>query len=127
MDIEEFYAADERRRQSEEIEVGRDWRDRVGTRYEVSWVVDTGELYAMREPTVKVTEDAFGDIFGISVPLDQISVAVIASIPTRDQLEEVLDGWTEAMNAPDGMAWLAARLRDRGVSSAVAEGREPPR
>ena len=44
MNIEEFYEADERRRRSEEIEVGTEWLDRDGVRHEVSWVADTGEL-----------------------------------------------------------------------------------
>jgi len=45
MNIEEFYEADERRRRSEEIELGSEWLDRDGVRHEVSWIADTGELY----------------------------------------------------------------------------------
>ena len=37
MDIEEFYAADERRRKSAELEFGRDWNDENG-RCGVSWI-----------------------------------------------------------------------------------------
>ena len=54
MDIEEFYEADERRRRSEEIELGTEWLDADGVRYELSWVADTGELYVMREPAVRM-------------------------------------------------------------------------
>ena len=50
MDIEQFYEADERRRRSEELELGTEWHDATGARYEVSWVADTGELYVMFEP-----------------------------------------------------------------------------
>ena len=50
MDIEEFYDADPRRRESEEIEFGREWSDASGMRTELSWVAATGELYAMAEP-----------------------------------------------------------------------------
>ena len=53
MNIEEFYEADERRRRSEEIELGTEWHDRDGVRHEVSWVADTGELYVMREPAAR--------------------------------------------------------------------------
>ena len=49
MDIEEFYSADERRRRSAEVEFGNNWFDAKGSRYELSWVEDTGELYAMLE------------------------------------------------------------------------------
>ena len=51
MDIEQFYSADERRRQSAEVEFGNNWFDAKGSRYEISWVEDTGELYAMLELT----------------------------------------------------------------------------
>ena len=44
MDIEQFYSADERRRQSAEVELGTNWFDAKGSRYELSWVEDTGEL-----------------------------------------------------------------------------------
>ena len=45
MDIEEFYDGDARRRPSAEIELGTEWQDAHGSRYEVNWVEDTGELY----------------------------------------------------------------------------------
>jgi len=115
MDIEEFYAADERRRRSEEVEFGTDWADAQEARYELSWVVDTGELYVMREPLVKMLEDPFGDVFDPSVPTDQLSVAVVGWIPERAEVEDVLSGWQAAMAAPDGIGWLAERLRQRGV------------
>ncbi|MHB1503303.1 MAG: hypothetical protein ACYCTL_05205 [Acidimicrobiales bacterium] len=115
MDIEEFYEADERRRRSEEIELGQDWRDTHGARYELSWVVDTGELYVMREPTVPMTEDPFGDVFNTSFPVNELAVAVIGWIATQQELDALLDGWQQAMASPDGVGWLAERLRSRGV------------
>ncbi len=66
MDIEQFYSADERRRESEEIELGTEWHDSTGARYELSWVVATGELYMMLEPVVGgLYEDPFGDVFEV--------------------------------------------------------------
>jgi hypothetical protein len=115
VDIEEFYEADERRRRSEEIEFGTDWGDVQGARYELSWVADTGELYVMREPLVKMTEDPFGDVFNAAVPTDTLSVAVVGWIPERAAVEDVLAGWQEAMAAPNGIGWLAERLRERSV------------
>ena len=61
MDIEEFYAADERRRRSAELEFGRDWHDENG-RCAVSWIEDTGELYLMREPSSGVGRRRSGGI-----------------------------------------------------------------
>ncbi len=57
MDIEEFYDADPRRRESDEIEFGREWKDANGMRTELSWVAATGELYAMAEPAGSVEMD----------------------------------------------------------------------
>jgi hypothetical protein len=115
MDIETFYEADERRRRSEEIELGTDWYDAAGARYEVSWVCDTGELYVMREPLVPLVDDPFGDIFRGRLPTDELTVAVVAWIADRARLEAILTGWPDEMAKPDGISWLAERLRQAGV------------
>jgi hypothetical protein len=115
MDIEEFYEADERRRRSEEIELGTEWHDRDDVRHEVSWVADTGEVYVMREPAPRMAEDLFGDEFSGSLPTSAVTVAVVGWIPNRDRLEEVLAGWQDAMSSPESLSWLANRLRDEGV------------
>jgi hypothetical protein len=115
MDIEQFYEADERRRRSEEIELGTEWRDADGARYELSWVADTGELYVMREPDVPMTEDPFGDLYRSQVRTDSVTVAVVGWIPERDRMEEVLEGWDRVMAEPNSIRWLADRLRQREV------------
>ena len=118
MDIEGFYRADERRRRSEEVEFGTDWHDSAKARYEVSWVADTGELYVMREPTTLSVEDPFGDVFRGTVPVGDLTVAVVGWVPDRDDMEQVMAGWEEAITAPDSISWLAGRLRDEGVAQA---------
>jgi hypothetical protein len=115
MDIEQFYAQDERRRRSAEIELGTEWHDADGARYELSWVADTGELYVMREPDVPMTEDPFGDVYRSNVPVGEITVAVVGWIPDQGAMEEVLGGWEEAMAGPNSVAWIAERLRTHGV------------
>ena len=120
MDIEGFYEADERRRRSEEVEVGTDWHDRAGTRYELSWVADTGELYVMSEPDAAIRVDLFGDLFESDVPAASLTVAVVGWLPDRAHLEQVLDGWQAAMAGPDGISWLTERLRQQAVP------RQPP-
>jgi hypothetical protein len=122
MDIEEFYQADERRRRSEEVELGTDWHDLDGARYELSWVADTGELYVMREPYGLMSEDPFGDIYTSSTPLTSVTVAVVGWIPDRDQMEEALDGWQQAMGESNSVAWLSERLRQRGVPRQASSG-----
>jgi hypothetical protein len=119
MDIEEFYDGDPRRRPSAEIELGTDWHDRHGTRYEVNWVEDTGELYLMREPVPHIVEDPFGGLhFSMRAQEEgKMTVHVVALIDTHDQLEKILDGWQHAMVGDDGAEWLADRLRTAGVAT----------
>ena len=119
MDIEEFYDADDRRRRSAEIELGTEWRDKAGVRYELNWVEDTGELYVMREPAPYQWEDPFGGIHvnvSEEAPADGMTVAVVARIATHDQLRQVLAGWEDAMGRPDSTGWLEARLTDAGLA-----------
>jgi len=109
MDIEEFYAADERRRHSAELEFGRDWSD-AGRRSEVSWVEDTGELYIMREPDGGVVGDAFGDMVVRHVSEHDLGVEILGVIEGRDAIKAVMSGWEQQMPKADGIAWLRDRL-----------------
>jgi len=117
MDIEGFYQADERRRRSEEVEIGTDWHDSDGARYELSWVADTGELYIMGEPNAPMALDLFGDVYESNLPTSAVTVAVIGWIADRARLEQVVDGWAAAMTEPNSIAWLADRLRQQAVPS----------
>jgi hypothetical protein len=117
MDIEQFYSADERRRQSAEVELGTNWFDANGSRYELSWVEDTGELYTMLELVAEADSwTPFGDIEVEEMPADRILVMVIGTIPTLDEVEEILAGWPEQMAKPDGISWVGERLRAAGVT-----------
>jgi hypothetical protein len=124
MDIEEFYDGDARRRPSAEIELGTEWHDTHGTRYEVNWVEDTGELYVMREPVPHIVEDPFGGLHTSIRHSEEVkmTVHVVAQIATHDELEKVLAGWQQAMTGDGGAEWLAERLRSAGV----AVGTEAP-
>lgn len=116
MDLEDFYQQDERRRSSEEIEFGRDWHDEHGNRYEISYVVDTGEIYAMRDPVGGLVPVSwFGDLFSTSVPEESLTVALLATVDDADALASALEGWPEAMAGPDGIAWLVDRLHRSGI------------
>ena len=86
MDIEEFYSADERRRQSAEVEFGTNWFDAKGSRYELSWVEDTGELYVMLELVPEVDSwTPFGDSEVEEMPADRVLVMVVGYIPTLER------------------------------------------
>ena len=109
MDIEEFYAQDERRRKSAELEFGREWQDATG-RCEVSWVADTGELYVMREPPGTAIGGAFGDMTVLGVSEHELGVEVLGVVEGREAIASVMSGWEGAMSKPDGIAWLRDRV-----------------
>jgi len=118
MDIEEFYDADPRRRESEEIEFGREWSDANGLRTELSWVADTGELYAMAEPSEPVFMDPIGDTRVPDLPTELVTVEILGVITDRTTLDGVLDGWARAMGTPNSIQWVRDRLSQREVGPA---------
>ncbi|MGH8980995.1 MAG: hypothetical protein ACRDWE_08245 [Acidimicrobiales bacterium] len=121
MDIEEFYDADPRRRESAELELGEDWHDAHGARYELSWVETTGELYVMREPVAREWATPFGGIHVRGAhstdegEIEGMTVSVVGIVTERDRVESLLEGWELAMAGTDGVAWLVERLRGAGV------------
>jgi hypothetical protein len=122
VDIDEFYEADPRRRASAEIELGTEWQDTQGVRYELNYVEDTGELYVMQEPPPQGWEDPFGG-FHTTVRAgyeDKLVVRVVAKIDSVDLMHSILAGWQDAMAGADRIGWVADRLRAAGV--AVTEG-----
>jgi hypothetical protein len=114
MDIEEFYDADPRRRESEEIEFGREWSDASGMRTELSWVAATGELYAMAEPAGSVEMDPFGDTRVDDLPTDLLKVEILGTIADRRDVDQLLAGWEGAMDKkPNSLQWVRDRLAAR--------------
>jgi hypothetical protein len=114
MDIEEFYDADPRRRESEEIELGREWSDAKGMRTELSWVADTGELYAMAEPAGSVEMDPFGDTRVDDLPTESVTVEILGTIATREEVDQLLAGWEAAMDkGPNSIQWVRDRVAGR--------------
>ena len=118
MDIETFYEQNEARRESAEVELGDEWTDASGNRYELSWVEATGELYLMIEPDAKVTTDMFGDFYTGEEPASELSVVVIGAAATRSALEDALTGWEDAMLEDNSLAWLYERFPRGGRAGA---------
>ena len=110
MNIEEFYDADPRRRSSDEENLGREWLDDAGRRYELNWVVDTGELYLLAEPSEPAEMAPLGDSFVPDMPVELITVEVLATIAERADLDATLAGWSDAMEATDGVGWIRTQL-----------------
>ena len=110
MDIEEFYDADPRRRASEEVPFGHEWTDADGGRYEVQWVVDTGEVYVMFEPVEPLASDGIGDIFPQHLPTGAVTVELLGGFPTRAEIDAALAGWEDAMGEPGSITWIRERV-----------------
>lgn len=114
MDIEEFYDADPRRRESDEIEFGREWTDATGMRTELSWVATTGELYAMAEPAGSVEMDPFGDTRVDDLPTNVLTVEILGVVSDRADVDQLLAGWEHAMDKkPNSLQWVRDRLAAR--------------
>jgi len=110
MDIESFYDQNEARRESAEYEFGSEWSDASDNEYELSWVEATGELYLMVEPDAVVNEDIFGDFIVSDEQVNDLTVVIIGKVPSLAALEDVLQGWEEAMLAENSLAWLYERF-----------------
>lgn len=110
MDIESFYEQNEARRESAEFEFGSEWTDTADNEYELSWVEATGELYLMVEPDAVVTEDMFGDFLVSNEPVTDLTVVVIGKVASLAALEDLIEGWEEAMLEENSLSWLYERL-----------------
>ena len=110
MDISEFYEADPRRQTSDEVKYGTDWTDAAGGRYEVLWIADTGEVYAMFEPVEPLVSDAVGDIVVQHLPTKDLTVEILGHFPTRADADAALAGWETAMTEPGSIAWIRDRV-----------------
>ena len=118
MDIEEFYDADERRRESDELELGAEWVDTASHRHELNYVIATGELYLMATPDAEIAEDAFGDMtVDENEPIDELTVEVIAMVPSVDELHQAIGGWEAEMLKPGSIDWLRRRVTGYPVVS----------
>ena len=115
--LEEFYAADERRRQSGEADYGVNWTmgmtQVVRARYRVSYVRTTGELYSVKSDGGNVT------ILG-TFPPDEAGPGEIY----YHSLDAVLEGWPEQGGQPGGLQWVRDRLAqsDRGTVALALRG-----
>jgi hypothetical protein len=115
MDIDQFYDADPRRRTSDETEFGREWSDASGGRTELSWIADTGELYAMAEPAEPVFMDPVGDTVVPELDPKYLTVEVLGVIPDRARVDQLLAGWEAAMAGANSLQWVRDRLAQAGA------------
>ena len=112
MNIEEFYDADERRRESQELELGNEWRDAAGQRVRPQLRRRDRRAYLMAAPDAEVIEDPFGDI-AVDFPSRSRSstVEILAVVPTVDELHQATRRAGRTRDGKAGVDRLAPRRR----------------
>lgn len=106
--IESFYANDERRRASRELDYGVWWRSAEGI-WRATWVAATGEFYVIKlhETRGRLTDDI--GFIGVDV-MQGSRVVVLTTIREEAEVERKLKGWADVCGAPDSLSWLVLRL-----------------
>jgi hypothetical protein len=103
MDVDEFYEQDPRRQTSDEVEFGRDWYE-GDMRFEVAWVADTGEVFAMAEPVSRR-----------GITTESVTVEVLGVVEGRDAIDARLSGWQDAMRQPGDLGWVREHVAPNGA------------
>jgi hypothetical protein len=103
MDVDEFYEQDPRRQTSDEVEFGRDWYE-GDMRFEVAWVADTGEVFAMAEPVSRR-----------GITTESVTVEVLGVVEGRDAIDTRLSGWQDAMRQAGGLGWVREHVAPNGA------------
>lgn len=94
----EIFFADERRAKSGEIDFGVWWRD--GSEYptyRVSFIVDTGELYALD------MQETNAELIGVIEGANEED--------RRATVEAVLEGWADKCGQLNSLSWVRRRVK----------------
>lgn len=135
--IENFYTEDPLRRLSPEYDFGVWWKDNAEGTWRVSWVADTGEVYALRRGPMKSQTIMVGDevitITQAGTPGLEGPLVLLGEIPASDgecikrfcsntfhdigcpgdkafNVEQALEGWADICGAPDSLSWVKERV-----------------
>lgn len=112
MNIHEFYEADARRRESDERQYGDGWTERRDPHatYRLSRVVDTGEVYSVREPHAGGILARYLDQLGLrQADVNELTVEIYGTF-AEAETEKALAGWEEAMGQTNSLDWVCSRL-----------------
>jgi hypothetical protein len=99
-DRDAFYAADERRKHSAEADFGSRCRDDTGASWRISWLHDTGEIYAVRlgpglvDPGRGAVAAAAGFSSGPVAVLGRIAADANPAVSSA-HVQAALTGWSE--------------------------------
>jgi len=113
VNIREFYAADPRRQESEEISFGAGWTEHTdaASTFRLSWVARTEELYAVREPhpgggLLASVFDHY-NLHQADVGELRVEILAVADLAT---IEQALAGWQEIITEHDSLRWARRRV-----------------
>ena len=119
-DLESFYSDNPARRRSPEAGYGVHWRlaGWAGT-WRVSYVRDTGEVYALFQGPTQVGVLPTGETF-VSSGKGASPVLALGTFPVDENakpsdvyyrgLEQFLADWTKHCGEPNGLAWMIQRI-----------------
>lgn len=120
-DLATFYADDPRRERSPEHDYGVWWRDQDDYPvWRVSWVENTGEVYALRLQEGGAYSPGPGAVaVTAGEPTGRVELlgVIAAEDPPEQGVEHALEGWTERCGERGSLGWV----RDH-VANATQEG-----
>lgn len=114
-----------KRERSPEYDYGVWWRDSLGAQWRVSWVAETGEIYALRLGHAQSLSRDDGPLMllGVVPPssgpclhdcIERVGEhwSKCAAAPNYE-IESVLEGWADECGAADSLRWLIDRVKGR--------------
>ena len=118
--VEEFYSDNSARRRSPEADYGVHWKlEGWPNSWRVSYVRDTGEIYAVQQGPIRTGILPTGEII-IANGLEEGPVLLLGQFPIDEEagsrdvyyhsLERHLEGWPEKCVQPNGLVWVIEKL-----------------
>lgn len=123
MTVSEFYA-DERRRASPEVVLGREWTIDSDPRvvYSLHWIEETEEIYVLRGPQAPpevFTPYPPNSSASVFIADDAYEVIVLGCASDEAVIRRALDGWEERMAQPNSLQWVRERLYDAAGGTTI--------
>ena len=118
--VEEFYSNNSARLRSPEADYGVHWKlEGWPNSWRVSYVRDTGEIYAVHQGPIRTGILPTGEII-IANGLEEGPVLMLGHFPIDQEtgprdvyyhsLENHLEGWPERCGLPNGLVWVIDKL-----------------
>ena len=119
-DLETFYFGNPDRRRSAEADYGIHWRlDGWTGTWRVSYIRDTGEVYALFQGPTRTSRLPTGETV-LRSGAKQGPVLVLGTFPIDENadahdvyyrgLDQFLSGWADRYGEPNGLAWMIQRI-----------------